>query len=143
MRLFLASRVALTGRRYGHDIPAYGMPQMRRYQSASLLLASICCGHECHNGQEGSRAGKGKLHLHSLCYRRGLRRQARKHSGRGNAMRKFLVHDTVNDVAIIQTSFGYNCRYGLQVTLHKTFASALSDFTNCVNHARACEGVTL
>lgn len=51
-------------------------------------------------------------------------------------MLKFLVHDVVNDVAIIQTSFRFNVRYGLQVTKHDTFNDALSDFVNCVRHAR-------
>ena len=50
-------------------------------------------------------------------------------------MLRFIEHDTVNDIAIIQTSFGFNVRYGLQVTKHDTINAALRDFANCQRHA--------
>lgn len=50
-------------------------------------------------------------------------------------MLKFIAHDTVNDIAIIQTSFGLSVRYGLQVTKHATLNAALRDFSNCQRHA--------
>lgn len=55
-------------------------------------------------------------------------------------MIKFIVHDTVNDVALIETTFGYNVRYGLRVTKHESFELALADFQNCLSHALASKG---
>ena len=55
-------------------------------------------------------------------------------------MLKYLAHDTVNDVAIIQTSFGINVRYGLQVKLFDTVSEAIREFKNCQLHALTCEG---
>ena len=50
-------------------------------------------------------------------------------------MLKYLAHDTINDVAIIQTSFGYNVRYGLQVELFDDLTKALDSFGDCQSHA--------
>lgn len=50
-------------------------------------------------------------------------------------MLKYLAHDTVNDVAIIQTAFGYNVRYGLEVKIYKNIGVALSKFKDCQRHA--------
>lgn len=56
-------------------------------------------------------------------------------------MLKFIAHDTVNDVAIIQTSFGYSVRYGLQVDKARDLDDALRRFANCQKHALRCEGM--
>lgn len=50
-------------------------------------------------------------------------------------MLKYLAHDTVNDIAIIQTSFAYNVRYGLQVKAYDNLDSALVSFRDCQRHA--------
>ncbi len=55
-------------------------------------------------------------------------------------MFKFLAHDTVNDVAIIQTTFAVWVRYGLQQTEYKTLDEATEDFNSCVAHALRCNG---
>lgn len=58
-------------------------------------------------------------------------------------MRKLLVHDTVNDIAVIQTAFGYHCRYGLEVsTCYTTLQRAVQEYQDCLGHALACEGLT-
>ena len=56
-------------------------------------------------------------------------------------MFKFIACDTINDVAIIQTSFGFSVRYGLEVTKCASLESALSVFHSCQKHALACEGL--
>ena len=50
-------------------------------------------------------------------------------------MLKYLAHDTVNDVAIIQTAFGYNVRYGLDVKIYNDLPRALDSFKDCQRHA--------
>jgi len=50
-------------------------------------------------------------------------------------MLKFIMNDTVNDVAIIKTSFGYNVRYGLQVDIYRDLTEALDAARDCVSHA--------
>ena len=50
-------------------------------------------------------------------------------------MRKFIINDTINDIAIIQTSFGFNVRYGLQIERFDTLHAALSNFKTCLDHA--------
>ena len=52
----------------------------------------------------------------------------------------FIAHDTVNDVAIIQTSFCYNVRYGLEVTKHIMLEDANTAFMHRVRHALTCNG---
>ena len=54
-------------------------------------------------------------------------------------MLKFIMHDTVNDVAIIKTSFGYNVRYGLQVDKYDDLTEALDAARDCVSHAIRAE----
>jgi hypothetical protein len=55
-------------------------------------------------------------------------------------MLKFLAHDTVNDIAVIQTSFGYYCRYGLQVSARFNHLSgALDEFNRCQRHALSAD----
>jgi len=54
-------------------------------------------------------------------------------------MLKFLAHDTVNDIALIQTQFCYNVRYGLQNESCETLAGALQLFTSCQEHALAAD----
>ncbi|AUQ95961.1 hypothetical protein PhaeoP66_03219 [Phaeobacter inhibens] len=56
-------------------------------------------------------------------------------------MLKIIAHDAVNDIAVIQTSFCFNVRYGLQIKPFDTLAEALDDFTACQRHALACEGM--
>lgn len=56
-------------------------------------------------------------------------------------MIKFIAHDKINDVAVIQTSFGYSVRYGLQVTPHDNLHGALLDFRACIHHAIAANGL--
>jgi len=58
-------------------------------------------------------------------------------------MLQFLAHDTVNDVALIKTSFQLHVRYGLDV---KTFAlgeidAAMVQFHHAQRHALDCEAV--
>jgi len=55
-------------------------------------------------------------------------------------MLKFLAHDTVNDVALIQTSFCYWVRYGLQQNKFDDLEQAVLNFTNCQKHALTCQG---
>jgi len=50
-------------------------------------------------------------------------------------MLKFIAHDTINDIAIIQTSFGFNVRYGLQYTLFNDIERAIKEFHDCQRHA--------
>ena len=50
-------------------------------------------------------------------------------------MLKFIAHDTINDIAIIQTSFGFNVRYGLQFTLFDSLERAVKEFNDCQRHA--------
>lgn len=50
-------------------------------------------------------------------------------------MLKKLAYDAINDVAIIQTSFGFNVRYGLQVELFDDLTEALDSFRDCQSHA--------
>ena len=54
-------------------------------------------------------------------------------------MMKFRAHDRINDIAIIQTTFGFNVRYGLQVTLHGTLDAALIGFASSQRHALAAD----
>ena len=54
-------------------------------------------------------------------------------------MLRFIAHDIVNDIAIIQTSFCYNVRYGLQVESMDTLEEALKGFANCQRHALAAD----
>lgn len=58
-------------------------------------------------------------------------------------MLKFIAHDHVNDIAIIQTSFCYNVRYGLEVTPLDSLSDALEHFAACQRHALACEGLEI
>ncbi|QDP64859.1 MAG: hypothetical protein Unbinned5081contig1001_16 [Prokaryotic dsDNA virus sp.] len=55
-------------------------------------------------------------------------------------MLKYHAHDTVNDVAIIETSFGFNVRYGLQVTKCDTLMEAIGRFNYDQRHAIRCSG---
>ena len=55
-------------------------------------------------------------------------------------MLKFIAHDTVNDVAIIQTAFAFNVRYGLEVTPYTTLGQARVAFGHCLQHALNCAG---
>lgn len=57
-------------------------------------------------------------------------------------MLKFVAHDTENDVAIIQTNFAINVRYGLEVIPHDLddMSGALDTFAACVRHAMECNG---
>ena len=54
-------------------------------------------------------------------------------------MLKFIAHDTVNDIAVIQTAFCFNIRYGLQVESVDTREEALKGFADCQRHALAAE----
>lgn len=54
-------------------------------------------------------------------------------------MLKYLAHDTVNDIDIIQTSLWYNVRYGLEVTGFNTLAAAITKFGQCQRHALAAK----
>lgn len=54
-------------------------------------------------------------------------------------MIKFLAHDTVNDVALIQTAFCFNVRYGLEVVSVNKLSEALVAFAGCQQHALAAE----
>ena len=54
-------------------------------------------------------------------------------------MMKFLAHDTKNDIALIQTSFCYNVRYGLQIDKFNDLIDALNAFHDCQRHALAME----
>jgi hypothetical protein len=56
-------------------------------------------------------------------------------------LKTILKADTPSgDVAIIETSFGYYCRYGLQVSPRfDTFAGAFGEFERCIRHAVAAE----
>lgn len=56
-------------------------------------------------------------------------------------MLKFIARDTVNDVAIIQTSFCFNVRYGLQVTPCDTIEEAMNVYNESLGHALACKGL--
>ena len=49
-------------------------------------------------------------------------------------MLRILAHDTVNDIALIQTSFCYNVRYGLEVTPYDDLKEALDSFRDCQSH---------
>ena len=55
-------------------------------------------------------------------------------------MLKFIAHDTVNDIAIIQTNHGIYLRYGLEVSQCVDIDDALASFTSSQTHALACEG---
>ena len=55
-------------------------------------------------------------------------------------MLRILAHDTVNDIALIQTSFCYSVRYGLQVEDFDDLAGALDGFHHCQSHALHCAG---
>ncbi|MCG7628400.1 hypothetical protein MHM88_11330 [Epibacterium sp. MM17-32] len=54
-------------------------------------------------------------------------------------MLKFIAHDTVNDIAVIQTNFCFNVRYGLEVQSCDTLEQALAGFADCQRHALAAE----
>jgi len=54
-------------------------------------------------------------------------------------MLKFIAHDVVNDVTLIQTSFCFNVRYGLEVTPYDDLTKALDSFRECQSHAISCE----
>lgn len=55
-------------------------------------------------------------------------------------MFRFLANDMINDIALIQTSFGYSVRYGLEVTeCHNDLGEALQKFGDCQHHALASE----
>jgi hypothetical protein len=54
-------------------------------------------------------------------------------------MRKFHVHDTINDIAVIETRHCFYVRYGLENTVHVSLASALDYFNDCVRHALRAE----
>jgi hypothetical protein len=45
------------------------------------------------------------------------------------------------DVELFQTSWGYAVRYGLHTTSHVPLGVALTEFTDCVQHAMACAGL--
>lgn len=53
-------------------------------------------------------------------------------------MLRFLAHDTVNDVALVQTNFGFSVRYGLQITKFDVLTEAVDEFHNCQKHALRC-----
>jgi len=55
-------------------------------------------------------------------------------------MFKFIAHDTVNDIAIIETQFCFNVRYGLQVESFDDIDKAIMAFHDCQNHALICQG---
>ena len=58
-------------------------------------------------------------------------------------MIKFLAHDTVNDVALIQTAHSgpdFHVRYGLQVLSFDDLDSSLSEYFSCIEHALAARG---
>ena len=55
-------------------------------------------------------------------------------------MMQTLVNDTVNDIAIIETSFCFNVRYSLQVTKHGTLKEAVENFGHCLEHAMGSQG---
>ena len=45
------------------------------------------------------------------------------------------------DLDVIQTSFGFTCRYGLEVMPRRdTLMEALVDFQNCLRHGTECNG---
>lgn len=56
-------------------------------------------------------------------------------------MLKFIAHDTANDVAIVQTAFGFSVRYGLEVTKCPNLEFALTRYAACVRHALHSEGL--
>lgn len=45
------------------------------------------------------------------------------------------------DVELFQTSWGYAVRYGLQSSSHASLGVALTEFTECAEHAMACAGL--
>jgi len=59
----------------------------------------------------------------------------------GEIMIKIIAHDIINDVAIIQTAFCYNVRYGLEVKPFDNLHHALRNFHDCQHHALNCEGL--
>ena len=56
-------------------------------------------------------------------------------------MLRILAHDTVNDIAIIQTSFCYNVRYGLQIEEFDNLWEAINSFRYAQLHALASMGL--
>lgn len=54
-------------------------------------------------------------------------------------MLKFHAHDTVNDIAVIETAFCFNVRYGLEVKKYETLAAALRGFGYAQRHALAAD----
>ena len=52
-------------------------------------------------------------------------------------MMKFHAHDVINDVAVIETSFCFNVRYGLQVRSFDRLDDALRLFARHQRHALA------
>jgi len=60
-------------------------------------------------------------------------------------MLTFIAHDTVNDIALIKTSFYLCVRYGLDQKQfpHTDLKEALDEFNNCQAHALVCQGEDL
>lgn len=52
-------------------------------------------------------------------------------------MLRLIVQDVVNDVAIIETSFCFNVRYGLEITPFNDLTPALDCYRDCLSHALA------
>lgn len=56
-------------------------------------------------------------------------------------MLKHIINDTVNDIALYQTSFGFHVRYGLEVSeRYHDIRDALRAFKYKLDHAIACQG---
>ena len=56
-------------------------------------------------------------------------------------MRKLIINDIANDIAIIQTHYGFHCRYGVQSFPCQSLADALDNFNMCLRHALEGEGL--
>lgn len=55
-------------------------------------------------------------------------------------MLRFIIHDTANDIAVIETSFGFHVRYGLQVGERThSLAQAMREYFDCLRHALAAD----
>lgn len=52
-------------------------------------------------------------------------------------MLKIHAHDIINDITLIETSFSFNIRYGLEVKEFMSLHSAIVEFQNCQFHALA------
>lgn len=58
-----------------------------------------------------------------------------------NDMLKFHAHDTVNDIALIETDFCFWVRYGLETIKCKYISEALFEYDKCLSHALTANGV--